>query len=223
VATEPGNDEELLAAYLDGVGELTPSERKRVEQRLDSDPALKREADELRAVLDRARGSVQATNEPDWLALERQIREAVGPTVTVPWYRRMRWLAPVSTLATTAAIALIWLHHAPVDHAEMTPARDAGNVATGGAMTAPVAQLAIEPAPTPAPAAQPPAAIYIDGQVIDVSNVDPEALIDDDASDGTADASSSSGLLPATDLGWIDDLDDKAMERAERWLARKKG
>jgi hypothetical protein len=212
-----GNDEELLTAYLDGVSELTPDERKRVELRLDRDPDFKREADELRAVLDQARASasVQPAAEPDWSALERQIREAVGPTVPMPWWRRMRWLAPISTLATTAAIALVWLHHAPADHAQVTPDRDASV-----AFIAPVAPTHVEAAPTPKPTEA--TTIYIDGQIIDVSNVDPEALVNDGASDGTADASSS-GLLPASDYGWIDQLDDKAMERAERWLARKKG
>jgi anti-sigma factor RsiW len=205
------DDEELLTAYLDGVGELTPDERKRVELRLERDPDFKREADELRAVLDQARSSasVQPAAEPDWSALERQIRESVGPAVPMPWWRRMRWLAPISTLATTAAIALIWLHHAPTDHATLAP-RDAGNVAI----------VATPPAPVAAPEVAKPTTIYIDGQIIDVSNVDPEALVNDGASDDTA---SSSGLLPASDYGWIDQLDDKALERAERWLARKKG
>jgi anti-sigma factor RsiW len=205
------DDEELLTAYLDGVGELTPDERKRVELRLERDPDFKREADELRAVLDQARSSasVQPAAEPDWSALERQIRESVGPAVPMPWWRRMRWLAPISTLATTAAIALLWLHHAPTDHATLAP-RDAGNVAIVAPPAAPVA----------APEVAKPTTIYIDGQIIDVSNVDPEALVNDGASDDTA---SSSGLLPASDYGWIDQLDDKAMERAERWLARKKG
>ncbi len=218
MATKLGDDEELLTAYLDGVSELTPDERKRVEVRLARDPDFKREADELRAVLDQARASasVEAASgdDPDWSALERQIREAVGPTVPMPWYRRMRWLAPISTLATTAAIALVWLHHAPADHAQVTHERDASV-----AFIAPIA-----PRVEAAPAARPAEAttIYIDGQIIDISNVDPEALINDGASDGTADASSS-GLLPASDYGWIDQLDDKAMERAERWLARKKG
>ncbi|HEY1549904.1 MAG TPA: hypothetical protein VGG28_18875 [Kofleriaceae bacterium] len=209
-----GDDEELLTAYLDGVAELTPDERKRVELRLERDPDFKREADELRAVLDQARASaassVEPARDPDWSALERQIREAVGPTVPMPWWRRMRWLAPISTLATTAAIALIWLHHAPADHATLAP-RDAGNVA-----------IIAAPAPAPAPPeAAKPTTMYIDGQVIDISNVDPEALVNDGTSDNTA---AGNELLPAADYGWIDQLDDKAMDRAERWLAtRKKG
>jgi hypothetical protein len=30
------------------------------------------------------------------------------------------------------------------------------------------------------------------------------------------------GLLPTTDLAWVDGLDDAALERAERWLAGTK-
>jgi len=201
-------DDELLTAYVDGVGELTPDERRRVEHRLAAEPALRGEADAIRAVLDQSRASARVANEPDWAALERQIRDAVGPSVPVPWWRRARWLAPMGALVTTAAIALVWLHHAPVDHAMIAP-RDAGS-------------LAVVAAPAVAePTQAPPAAMYIDGQVIDLGNVDPEQLlIDDSAPDDTAD---SDGLLPVTDYGWVDKLDDKAMERAERWLARKKG
>jgi anti-sigma factor RsiW len=214
VATD---DDELLSAYLDGVAELTPDERRRVEEQLANDPVLRGEADDLRGLIERTRAlpASMSTSEPDWSALERQIREAVGPTVPVPFWRRLRWLAPVGTLVTTAAIALLWLHHAPTDHTAVV--HDAGSLAiavpsTPAAPTAPVAEPA---APT--------AAVYIDGQVIDISNVDPEALMND--MDGTSDdtAESDTGLLPATDYGWLDQLDDKAMERAERWLARKHG
>jgi anti-sigma factor RsiW len=212
VATD---DEELLTAYLDGVAELTPDERRRVEQRLANDPALQREADELRSLIQRTRASAMPTVEPDWSALERQVREAVGPTVPLPFWRRLRWLAPVGTLVTTAAIALIWLHHTPTDRAAIV--HDAGTLA----LVAPAAPAA--PAPAVEPAAAP--AVYIDGQVIDISNVDPEALMDDmDGSpDDTAAAEPDSALLPAADYNWIDQLDDQAMERAERWLERKHG
>jgi anti-sigma factor RsiW len=206
-------DDELLAAYLDGVGELTPAERHRVEQRLADDPAMRAEADATRTLLERIRALPAEGSEPEWTGLERQIRLAVGPNVPLPWWRRMRWLAPVSAIATTAAIALLWLHHAPADHA-----------ATPGAGTpTPVAiapAAAIIAAPTPAPTT-----LWIDGQVVDVGNVDPEALIDDGQSsdDAVTADQSDNGLLPVSDLGWVDSLDDKSIERAERWLARKKG
>jgi hypothetical protein len=211
VATD---DEELLTAYLDGVGELTPDERRHVEQRLANDPALRRDADEIRSLLDRARKLPSEANEPDWSALERQIRETVGPNVPLPWWRRARWIAPIGTLVTTAAIALLWLHHVPTQTAIYT--HDSGVAA----LATPPVVAAVEP---PAPAAPPPTTtMYIDGQVIDISNVDPEALMDDDAGDNTA-AATDNAVLPAADYNWIDGLDDKAMERAERWLARKKG
>ncbi|HEY3802923.1 MAG TPA: hypothetical protein VGL61_09970 [Kofleriaceae bacterium] len=209
-------DRELLGAYLDGVAELTPDERRRVELELANDPALQREADELRSLIQRTRSAAMPTTEPDWSALERQIREAVGPTVPVPFWRRLRWLAPAGTLVTTAAIALLWLHHAPTDRAAI--AHDAGSLA----LVAPAAPAAPAPAVEPVAA---PAAVYIDGQVIDISNVDPEALMDDldGGPDDTAEAEPDSALLPAADYNWIDQLDDQAVERAERWLARKHG
>jgi anti-sigma factor RsiW len=210
-------DDDLLAAYLDGVGELTPDERHRVEQRLADDPAMRAEADATRSLLERIRALPPSGDgsEPEWTVLERQIRLAVGPDVPVPWWRRLRWIAPVSAIATTAAIALLWLHHAPAEHAAIPDA---------------ATRLAIAPAPLPAPTptAAPAAAtttLWIDGQVIDVGNVDPEALIDDGQSsdDAVTADQSDDGLLPVSDLGWVDALDDKSIERAERWLARKKG
>jgi hypothetical protein len=213
VATEHEHDEdELLTAYLDGVGELSPDERRRVEQRLANDPALRRDADEIRSLLDDVRKLPSGATEPDWSALERQIRESVGPSVPLPWWRRVRWVAPIGTLVTTAAIALLWLHHAPTEPAAIYT-HDSGVVS----LVAPPVVAAAEPAQPP-----PTTTMYIDGQVIDISNVDPEALMDDDAGDNTA-AATDNAVLPAADYNWIDGLDDKAMERAERWLARKKG
>ncbi len=107
------DEEELLTAFLDDVSELTPTERRRVEQRLANDPGLRRDADEIRSLLEHARKLPSETNEPDWSAIERQIRESVGASVPLPWWRRARWIAPISTLVTTAAIALLWLHHTP--------------------------------------------------------------------------------------------------------------
>jgi anti-sigma factor RsiW len=144
VATD---DDDLLAAYLDGVGELTPDERHRVEQRLADDPAMRAEADATGSLLERIRAlpSYEDGSEPEWTGLERQIRLAVGPDVPLPWWRRMRWLAPVSAIATTAAIALLWLHHAPADHAAIPDA------ATPAALAPAPAAIANVIAPAPAP------------------------------------------------------------------------
>jgi hypothetical protein len=225
-------DDELLSAYVDGVTELSPDERRRVEARLAADPAVRADADAIAALLARARapGLVQ---EPDWLALERQIREAVGPRMPLPWWRRMRWLVPIGALATITAIALVWLGRAPADRV--------------AAPTSPAAIAIHAPAPAeraahPQAAKPDSTAIYIDGQVVELGDVDPTAVgLDVVAPDGSiasaggageldetddaapVEATADTELLPAADYGWLDGLDDAAMDRAERWLGKKKG
>src|SRR5689334_16487264 len=87
----------LIAAYVDGVTELTPDERKAVEARLADDPAARTEQAATRELLDSLRDLAPHGNEPDWSAMERAIGEAVGPTVPRPWWRSraVRWLLPI--------------------------------------------------------------------------------------------------------------------------------
>lgn len=133
--------------------------------------------------------------EPDWAQLERQIRLAVGPRVPTRWWRR--WMIPVGAFASLTAAAVIWLiaHRAPVVH--VPPA-------------APIARS--EPAPVVETTQ--PTAVYLDGEAIEVGDVDPAVLLDD--SDEFAD-----GLMPASDLRWVDSLDDHALDRVEAFLDRK--
>ena len=133
--------------------------------------------------------------EPDWSLLEKSIREAVGPVVHVPWWRRARWLVPMFGLATTAAAALLWIRH-PEKHV-VTP-----------------------DAATSAPAAEP-AFVYVGGDMIDVGALDDAPVLDDPVPT-VAGEDDEVGLLPASDLGWIDSLDDGAVDRAEHWLEKKK-
>ncbi len=188
------NDRDLISAYLDGVGELSADERKRVEAVLRDDPAEIQGARELIAQLRALPGE---GTEPDWSALEREIRISVGPQVPSrrPW---LRWLVPGAALALGAAIALMVVHPA-------VPAR------------APVAV----PERTPAGQVALPEAIYLDGEAVDVGDVDPGVLIEDDGS-GEA-LADDSGLLPAQNLEWIDTLDEHALDRAEAWLDHEKG
>src|SRR5437667_9325055 len=87
----------LLAAYVDGVAELTPDERKAVEARLASDPIARVEQAATRELLGSLRDLAPHGNEPDWSAMERAIGDAVGPSVPRPWWRSraLRWLVPV--------------------------------------------------------------------------------------------------------------------------------
>jgi hypothetical protein len=151
-------------------------------------------------------------SEPDWNALERSIREAVGPGVPRPWFKKWQWLVPIGALAVTAAAALLWLHRP-----EPEP--------TAPPQAALPAPSVTEPAATPEPAM----AVWLDGKIIDLDEVDPSAILDDDDDRAaqhalaTDDGSGlAGGILPAGDLGWIDGLDDKALDRAEQWLEKRK-
>lgn len=189
---------DLLSAYVDGIAELTPDERRALDEQLAADPALRAEAGETRALLGRLRELPPAGGEPDWSALERAIGDAVGPDLPRPWWRPWRWLAPGMALAAAAA-ALVFLLR--------DPARE---LPTAPAPAAPlVAPVAAEPTET--------LSLWLDGEELEVELVADELLAapweDSDADD----------LLPALDLGWVDALDGEELERAEEWLARKAG
>jgi hypothetical protein len=189
------DDRELIAAYLDGVAELTPDERRRVEALL-RDDAVRADADAMRTTLAALRELPHDGVEPEWAALERRIAGAVPAKVPTSWWRRLRWVAPVGALAATAATALVLFHH---------PASERGALLDAGV------PAVVAPA-EPAPATE----LWLDGHIVDVGDADPSVLLPD-ADDALADE----GLLPAQDLHWIDSLDDAAIDRAEHWLAKK--
>jgi len=206
-------DHELVAAYTDGIAELDPDERARVERLLRDDPAAAADADATRELIGKLRELPKVGNDPDWVKLEHQIRTAVGPVVPRPWWQRWQWLVPIGALAATAAAALLWMQR---------PAQE--SVVAHATPPVPVALPSAPPAPVPAP---PTTMLWLDGEAIDVGDVEPSAVFDDldqdvapIASDGVSDSNDDSGILPATDLGWIDTLDDSAIDRAETWLAR---
>jgi hypothetical protein len=192
------DDDALLAAYVDGVGELTPDERRRVEDRL-GDPAARVDEVETRSMIARLRALPPEGQEPDWGQLERAIRDAVGTEVPRPWWRRWAWLAPLSTALTAALVLLIaWpraVPRAPEHHDRHVPA------------------------PVAAPDAEDdaPVTLWLDGDAVDVDPVALDALAPPD----TEDRDDDDGLLPASDLAWLDGLDDESIARAERWLDGK--
>jgi hypothetical protein len=189
-------DDALLAAYVDGISELTPDERKRIEAKLGE-----LDADGTRGMIDQLRALPPEGEEPDWRALERRIASAVD-AVPSPWWRR--WFVPAGALVMAAAALLVWMHH--------EPAATRPEVAT-------IAPVPVDAAvPAPVPTAQP-TELWLDGELVDVSGVDPDALFDDDEPADTLTADDD-GLLPT--LHWVDDLDDRAIERAEHILEKKK-
>jgi hypothetical protein len=200
-------DEELITAYVDGVAELTPEERRRAEAAAKGDDLAA-----TREVLHQLRSLRDEGTEPDWGAMERAISAAVGHRVPRSWWRlNVRWLVPALACATAAAIALIVIGSG---HGE----RDGDGTQVAHAVS---------------PSADPHAGhafVYLDGQAVDVDDV-PEAQLleglrpdrgvatdsDDDADDG---------LLNSPGLAWVDQLDNSKLDRVENALAEapsKKG
>jgi hypothetical protein len=175
-----------------------------------------RDDDELddaheRALVAQLRALPPEGSEPDWQELEAAIRAEVGDDAPRPWWRNWRWIVPVWALATTAVVALLVLRSdEPVPPPATTQSdepRDAG-----------VAAII-------APAEAQPAALWLDGQVVELGDISGASL---DALDGEARAALApeddvtGGILPVADYGWIDTLDDDALARADEWLKRKK-
>jgi hypothetical protein len=224
-ANAPERQAELLAAYVDGVAELSREDRREIEARLARDPQARAEETAVRELLGRLRDLPPEGVEPDWAEMARSIRDTVGDEPPRPWWRRWRWLVPLTASAAAAVmIAIAWRPsgHAPT----VAPPELAANAAL----------------PPPERAADDTLALWLDGSEVDV---DPSAVellggpelaaaveaveIDDAAlPDGEVD---EVGLLPANNLAWVDSLDDDAIDRAERWLdgssdpasGRKKG
>jgi hypothetical protein len=210
---------ELLSAYVDGVAELPVDERRQVEGWLAGDAGARAEAAAVQGLLDQLRTmpAGDAADEPDWAAMERSIRQAVADVPIRPWWRRWQWLVPAMTCATAAAVlVVVWPR--------------TQSVTVGPPERPPVAT----PAPAPAPVATPAApsnddsfALWLDGRVVEVDPAAMPSSVDDVL--GDLDAPPAAGelddeaLLPATDLAWLESLDEAELARAERWLAEPAG
>jgi len=207
----------LLGAYVDGVGELSPDERHGVERALEDD-AAKAEHAEVRGLIDRLRELPPEGAEPDWAAMERSIRDAVGAEVPRPWWRRWTAILPATTLVTGMAVLMLvmWGRGAQVVEVPLAvpPAHDA----------APTREAAHEDGRDNV------VALWLDGAEIDVDVSQAHDLLgaaptaDDETGEDEA-------LLPSAGLAWVDNLDEAALDRAEHWLdsdhqeipVRKKG
>ncbi|HEY4238427.1 MAG TPA: hypothetical protein VGM88_01385 [Kofleriaceae bacterium] len=187
---------DLLAAYVDGVSELSPDERRDIEAALADDEALRADADATRELLGALRALPAEGSEPDYGALARRIAAAVGDRVPRPWWKTWKLSVPLGAFAAAAAAAIVWVHVTAAPHPVV-------------AVEKPVH---VAPAPV-TPEATPAVAIYLDGESLDVEDPDSvlQALDDDDGDD-------DDGMLPASDLAWVDKLDDAAMDRVEAKL-----
>lgn len=202
---------ELDSAYVDGVAELSPDERHGVEARLASDPAVRAEHAAVRSLLERVRALPPEGAEPDWMAMARAIRDTVGSDRPRPWWRRWTWRAPLATVVTAAVVLLlVWGRPAPMIRRAL-PTLERG-------------EHAVPPADGTDDDS---VALWLDGAEVDVDPAVAEALVapfseDAEASDNHNDNDNDLGLLPTTDLAWVDNLDGEALDRAEHWLAGKK-
>jgi len=194
------NTSELLAAYVDGVAELTSDERKRVEARLVDDGALRRDADDVRALLGELRELPAHPSEPDWSALERSIGLAVGPVVPRPWWRRRwRWIVPAFGLAAAAAILALVLHQPDTRATE---------------------PLALTP-PSPEAPIGDTVSLWLDGTAIEVAPSAARALdeIDADLLDDDGAAVVGTGdVLEDPGFAFLEELDDATLERVRQAL-----
>src|SRR2546430_15675538 len=118
-------DDDLLSAYVDGIAELTPDERRHVDGLLAREPSLRADVEATREVLADLRAMPQPGAEPNWGALEKSIRAAVA-TERAPRHW-LRWFVPAFTCIAAAAIALLILlpdgkRAEPIAHATPPPA-----------------------------------------------------------------------------------------------------
>ncbi len=200
-------DSELLAAYVDGVSELSAEERRRIERHLEADPAARTDEAEARALIGALRELPPVASEPDWTTLERSIRDAVGPDAPRVWWRGWKWIVPGVALATTAVIVLALQRTDPVE------------------TRAPVAHELVPSSETAPPAddvVPETVALWLDGAEIDV-DLDAEQLLDDPmlGLDDLSDDVVGEGLLSPSDLATtIDELDEASLQRAEGMLDR---
>jgi anti-sigma factor RsiW len=208
----PITDEELLAAYCDGVTELSLEERKRVEALLARAETARTNEAATRSMIGALRDLPAEGTEPDWTAMERAIRAQVPDDVPRQWWRPVwRWLVPVTAVATMATIALLAFGDREREGERAEPVREPIAVVVDAGVESPV----------PAPAEH--VAVHLDGEDIMLEATDDELLDVDDMLLGEGDMDVP-GLLSSDDLAWIDDLDDDAAAFAEQWLdERKKG
>jgi hypothetical protein len=218
--------DEMLAAYVDGVSELSPVERERIEARLADSAELRAEQLATRDVLDQLRGLGGADREHveatlDWAAMERSIRDAVGPDVPRPWWKRWRasdvrwWIVPgLATVAAATAILVIVLR---------SPSHELG------AMPAPSSNVAVrEPvAPVQKPVTPPsevaPNMVWLDGDGV-VLGPEADEVLDELELGHLRDMGPSplGGVeLVVSDLRWVDDLDDDVLDGIENALERE--
>lgn len=200
--------EQLLSAYVDGVGELDVEERRRVERFL-SDPAMRAEQAATRDLLDQLRALPDETPPVDWAAMERAIHAEVGDEVPRrSWFYRWRFALPAFVLAGAAAIIFLVIRSQDSSD-EVSPLAFVPNPVSDNKL--PLFEQVDDRV-----------TVYLDGtdlEITDTAELEDE-LADLELDDVPAVDEASLGFLEPSDLAWIDDLDDDALGRAEKALAQ---
>ena len=220
VDPKPTKTGELLAAYVDGVGEMDVEERRRVERYL-AEPGAREEQAATRDLIDQLREIREPEPQVDWSAMERAIHAEVGDEVPKRslWSRSPARLAAAFALAAAAAILFLVLR------GEADEASPIVFVPKPPAQTQTIEEPVFEQLDDRV-------TVYLDGTDLEIeldsveeadevdAELDELALLRDleDADVGALEA--SLGFLEPTDLAWIDELDDDALARAERELER---
>jgi hypothetical protein len=222
---KPGRQsDEMLAAYVDGVSELTSAEREGIEAQLRDHAELRTEELATRNLLGELRelGTAERDRaEPslDWAAMERSIRNAVGPEVPHPWWRRWRFMIPgMATLAVATAILVVIVRTPSAELVAPPPPVQDAAVAIHKPDPVRVAVQTDESA-----------VVWLDGMDVALGP-EADAVLDDLEAKDLRDVGSPLGgvELVVSDLGWVDDLDESELDGIERALEneatrRKKG
>lgn len=203
------------ASQAEAERDLALVEIKRRKSTTDAPPALDAEDE---ALIARLKALPSEGVEPNWRLMEDAIgNEVSGQPTSVPWWRNLPIMVPVSLCAAAAIVMLIMLK---------TSATKSERTATLTQRDAGIEQH-VEASER---AASKPTTLWLDGEAFDLDEIPDDALqqITTDLDEAPLDVETDTigddeaGILPTSDYGWIDTLDDDAAERAEAWLTRSK-
>lgn len=117
---------ELLSRHLDG--DLTQSERRVLKQRLDEDPALRRELEELQVAREAVRLLAARERAPD--ALDERVAERRRSGARPPrgWRPALQALAVAATVVIGATVVLTLTQRRPLEAPRPAPQREASGL-----------------------------------------------------------------------------------------------